>query len=91
MKNLNINSYVWIKLTDEGKKMVEAKEVDIHGKPIPIKRRTKNGYTEFHLGEVMNYFGEKMTISNQKLPFDTNIKINEKDLKDRAPYIRKIK
>ncbi len=91
MKNLDINEYVWVKLTEDGKKIIKMKEVDRSGKPIIIKRKTKNGYTRFQLCEVMYLFGEKLYCGSNKPPIATNIKIDEKDLKDRAPYIRKNK
>ncbi len=91
MKNININSEVWVKLTEEGKKIILTKETNSFGKPMSIKRKTKNGYTKFQLWEVMHLFGEKLYCGSQKPPIETNIKIAEEDLKDRAPYERKIK
>ena len=90
MKNLNINSYVWVKLTDVGKKKVELDQMNSFGKSFkPIKRKTKNGYTRFQLWEVMKLFGSEMYLANNNLPFDTNIKIAEEDLQNRAPYTRR--
>ena len=86
MKNLSINSDVWIKLTNEGKRILELYYVDSHGNKIEMNRKTKNGYTKFQLWEVMYLFGNEMSIGKTSLPFETNIKIDEKDLKDRAPY-----
>lgn len=91
MKNININSYIWVKLTEEGKKIILMKEVNNFGKPVPIKRKTKNGYTRFQLWEVMHLFGEELYNGNNKLPIETNIKIEENDLKARAPYTRRNK
>jgi len=91
MKNININTYIWVKLTEEGKKIILKKEVNIFGEPMPIKRKRKNGYTRFQLGEVMHLFGEEIYNGNNNLPIETNIKIEEKDLKARAPYTRRNK
>ncbi len=86
MKNLNINSDVWIKLTNEGKRILELYDVDSHGNKIEMNRKVKNGYTKFQLWEVMHFFGNNLYNGNICLPFETNIKIDEKALKDRAPY-----
>ena len=65
---ININTYIWVKLTEEGKKIILMKEVNNFGKPVPIKRKTKNGYTRFQLWEVMHLFGEELYTGNNKLP-----------------------
>ncbi len=91
MKNLNINSYVWIKLTEEGKKMLALYDEPVTSKGYEEKRPTKNGYTRFQLNDVMNIFGSVIYCGNNKIPFGTNIKIDEKDLLDCAPYTRKNK
>lgn len=41
------------------------------------------------LNDVMNIFGSKIYCGNNKIPFSTNIKISEEDLKDRASYRRR--
>ena len=91
MKIININTDIWVKLTEEGNKIILMKEVNNFGKPMPIKRETKNGYTRFQLWEVMNLFGEELYHGNNKLPIETDIMIEESDLKDRAPYTRRKK
>ena len=91
MKNINLNTEIWVKLTEEGKKIILMKEVNNFGKPEPIKRKTKNGYTRFQLCEVMHLFGEEMYNGNNNIPIERNIKIEESDLKARAPYTRRNK
>ncbi len=91
MKNLSINNEVWIKLTAEGRKTLELYDAPVTKKGQTVKRKTMNGYTQFQLWEVMHIFGKNLFVGNTKIPFGTNIKIDEKDLLDRAPYTKRKK
>lgn len=44
----------------------------------------ENGYTQMQMVEVMQVFGSYMYNGNTDLPFETDILMSEKDLKDQV-------
>lgn len=88
MKTLNINSYVRIKLTRVGiqrlrsnhKKMFEYYP-SCKTKFIPPEV-DEEGFSEMQLWKVMQNFGDLLYIGSTELPFELDIKIDDKDLKE---------
>ena len=75
MKTLNINSSVRIKLTPYGIEKLKRKQY--------IQPKVdKDGFCEMQLWWVMQIFGEDINAFNQKLPFETNIQIDDAFLEE---------
>lgn len=85
MKQLNINNSVWVKLTPLGKEIYKKHwyELLTAGGYVrdlnPPKLRTKKGWTEFQLWELMSIYGEHLHMGSSN-PFDTTIRFDENDL-----------
>lgn len=92
-KTFNINSFVKVKLTEEGIRILEYQYNERLKEMSPQIRKTmghfkkprvdKKGYSEFQLWELMHHFGNYMYNGNMNPPFDMNIKISEKYLMDK--------
>lgn len=87
-KSFNINYNVRVKLTEQGKQMLEKDHNEFwssHGKlnehPYEPHKEDKDGYVEFQLWSLMYQLG-KYCILGCEPPFDTVILIDEKDLRD---------
>lgn len=86
MKKFNINEYVWVKLTDLGKKHWEN---DFNKYPVKgydfithyNSYTESNGYTKFQLHVLMELFGEKLTNGFANM-FETNILLEEEKLEE---------
>lgn len=68
---ININDTVRVKLTDTGRAMLV--EQDMRAYKLP----EADGYTEFHLWELMQVFGSAMFHGNPNLPFETNMELKQ--------------
>jgi hypothetical protein len=87
MKQLsfNINGYTWVKLTPLGKKIYDDhwhKLLTAGGYVRDLKApklKTKKGWTEFQLWELMTVFGEHMYMGSENA-FDLTIRFDENDL-----------
>lgn len=83
MKTLNINSYVRIKLTPFGIEQLRKKHEEIRkmnpciGEFIPPEVDTE-GYSKMQLWKVMYELGGHAYNGSKNLPFEMNIKIDEK-------------
>lgn len=64
---ININDKVRVKLTDAGRWMLQNHDLKAYYRP------EADGYTEFHIWELMNIFGSKMYHGNPNLPFETTM------------------
>ena len=92
MKELNLNSIVQVKLTDKGKDIYYHRFDEVNkailaneGKPLTPKmpRVDANGYTSFHMHELMNLYGPHMILGAADTGIDRLvILIDEEDLKE---------
>lgn len=66
MTKMNINDMVRVKLTPHGE--IALSMAEIHTFEVD-----EEGYTKFHLWELMQVFGQFMFHGNPNLPFETTI------------------
>lgn len=78
MKTFNLNSYVKVKLTEHGVKLLE--ETD-YGKYV-LTNYVENNIWEVQMWHLMNIIGKYMYNGNMKLPIEMEIFIDEKSLED---------
>lgn len=94
MKEFNLNSYVGVKLTDEGLKILKHQHKELLKGQNPAVRKLigdfeaphidEDGYSQLTVGELMQHFGSYIYNGNPKPPFDMNIKIPDKSLTEYA-------
>ena len=77
---VNINRYVWVRLTDKGRILLDEHdrrllEVIKSLKKLP-ERREKDGWTQFQLWELMEIFGPYMGHGVEQ-PFEAHIELDE--------------
>lgn len=92
MKKININSYVYVKLTNLGIQLYIASINHRLANNAPkhlfidenyVKSKINNdGYIEFQLWEFMRIFGEMLYIGNPNNFFEMEIAFDNKDLID---------
>jgi hypothetical protein len=77
VKEFNINSYVYVKLTDAGKEILK----NLY--PTLIHTYTSNefGWSRWQLHELMNIFGRHV-YNGCALPYETWVRIDDKVLKE---------
>lgn len=90
MKDLNLNSYVGVKLTDEGLRILEYQHNELLKGMKPEVAATvgafkapqvdEEGYSQILLWQLMQSFGNYVYAGNPKPPFEMNIKILDKYL-----------
>ena len=68
----NTNSYVYIQLTDFGKKIIRDRITEFPLNEAP--EEDKDGWSAWQLHQVMNFFGEYL-VAGGDLPFETTIRI----------------
>lgn len=62
---MNINNYVWLKLTKDGQKVVDkSRTTSLY--------QLDNGWSRFQLWNLMNIFGGYMHLGNNKTYFENN-------------------
>ena len=79
IKSFNINEYVYVRLNDTGRKIDKDYWARFNCRPISLVE-DKQGYSRWHLWDLMNMFGEYIFMGCREVPFDTNILIDERDL-----------
>lgn len=80
-KTFNINSYMYVKLTDFGKqKIIEKCGYGYFEHCIEINKQD-DGYYKLQAHEVMSLFGEYLFCGTRNLPFDLNVYFDEGDLR----------
>lgn len=86
-KSFNINNTVKVKLTEEGKKLLEKDHNEFwssHGKldqfPYKPHEEDENGYVKFQLWSLMYQLGKYCGVGCEP-PFDAMILIDDEDLK----------
>lgn len=90
MKTLNLNTVVYVKLTEEGQKIFRHRWDDLRkltesGAYLPdnFKSVDKNGYSKFMLWDFMNIYGPYMRIGRlDQVIVDNDIFIDDIDLED---------
>lgn len=68
----NTNSYVYIQLTDFGRNIIRNRITEFPLNKAP--EEDKNGWSQWQLHQVMNFFGEYL-VTGGDLPFETTIRI----------------
>ena len=94
MKRLyyNINSNVWVKLTDHGKEIYkkfweEALKGSAIEQSTPVLKTDDRGWTEFQMWDLMCIFGCHL-YNGCKTPFETNVKFLKEDFTTKEPIIK---
>lgn len=73
-RDVNINEYIKVKLTDKGKEIYRNYYHDIDDEHVPTLDIDEEGYCKFQLWEFMHIFGEHFRMVGG-LPCETNVKI----------------
>lgn len=85
LKQININSNVYVKLNDRGKRiyheMVSKTLKEFSGLKYPELKTDENGYSKWQLWYLMEFFGPYISIGFDTC-FETTILINEKDIEE---------
>ena len=96
MKKFNINDEVKVRLTEQGKAVLQKQLAERVQRwncenRCPYQSRTKdaNGYIKFQLWELMHLFGNDL-YNGCQVPFETTLLIDDKDLKDDGRWKAKI-
>ncbi|WP_101690727.1 hypothetical protein [Dysgonomonas massiliensis] len=77
MKTFNINEKIKLKLTEKGKQIVDKEGYS-------WLKYDNDGFIEMQMHEAFNFFGKYLNMGGS-IPFETNIYINDNDLKDAKP------
>ena len=73
-RDVNLNEYIKVKLTDKGKEIYRNYYHDIDDEYIPTLDVDEEGYCKFQLWDFMRIFGEHFCMGGG-LPCETNVKI----------------
>jgi hypothetical protein len=73
-RDVNLNEYIKVKLTDKGKEIYRNHYHDIDDEYVPTLDTDEEGYCKFQLWEFMHIFGEHFYMGGG-LPCETNVKI----------------
>lgn len=73
-KDVNLNEYIKVKLTDKGKEIYKNHYHDIDDEYVPTLHVDEEGFCKFQLWEFMQIFGEHFYMGGG-LPCETNVKI----------------
>lgn len=73
-RDVNINEYIKVKLTDKGKEIYRKYYHDIDDKYVPTLDIDEEDFCKFQLWEFMKIFGEHFRMCCD-LPCETNVKI----------------
>jgi len=73
--NFNINNYVYVKLTDFGRKLLQREHLELRI-PFPFKlpEEDQNGWSRWQMHDLMNKLG-KHCWNGCQIPFETIIRI----------------
>ena len=74
-KAVNLNDYVWVKLTETGERMWAEYWSEIpgcRGVPASVRHTDEHGRTQFQLHELMLIFGRVMFNGTGSFPFEVN-------------------
>lgn len=73
-RDVNLNEYIKVKLTDKGKEIYKNYYHDIDDEYVPTLDVDKEGFCKFQLWEFMQIFGEHFRMGGGS-PCETNVKI----------------
>lgn len=75
----NINEHVLIKLTDAGRKILEAQHAKLYAPAhVPYTPpKEVDGWSEWQLWDLMSTFGPCMHLGMHQVPFETTIRIEK--------------
>ena len=73
-RDVNLNEFIKVKLTDKGKEIYRNYWHDIDDEDVPTLEVDKEGYCEFQLWHFMKIFGEHFFMLGDS-PCETNVKI----------------
>lgn len=76
MKVFNINEYIYVKLTDRGKNILNNYYADFDWKPTP----NEEGYYKFQMWQFMNLFGNHFSMGTDNITINNNVYFKEEDL-----------
>lgn len=79
-KKFNINSYMYVKLTDFGKQKIIEKCGYGYFEHCIESQKQADGYYQLQAHTVMLYLGEYLYNGARDLPFETNVYFDEGDL-----------
>ena len=85
MKKYNINEYVYVKLTEEGKRLLEEfyDSMGLIGEIKTLFPTTRGGYTRFQLYEIALIFGKHLyNGSTTQLFFNNDLVFDDNHLRD---------
>lgn len=77
MKKFNLNHYVYVKLNDRGKGIIE--EDPTHSK---YTKPDKDGFYKFQLWEFMTVFSPHLNMETDIISEENSLFFNEKDFQD---------
>ena len=70
----NMNHYVWVQLTDHGRKMYDEHYLGFGIEPVS-RPEDEDGWSKWQLHELMSVLGEHC-VMGRELPFETNIRFS---------------
>jgi hypothetical protein len=73
-RDVNLNEYIKVKLTDKGKEIYRNYYSDIDDEYVPTLDVDEEGFCKFQLWHFMRIFGEHFCMGSG-LPCETNVKI----------------
>lgn len=73
-RDVNLNEYIKVKLTDKGKEIYRNYWHDIDDEDVPTLDTDEEGYCKFQLWHFMRIFGEHFSMGGG-YPCETNVKI----------------
>ena len=80
--DFNLNGYIWIQLTDDGRKALEQQYKKLGLRAYTPKEEDEDGWSKWQMHDLMNHFGEMM-YPRLDPPFKPNIRIEtEKETED---------
>ena len=103
MKKINLNSFIYVKLTDYGRQVyidyheniISQATVDSYKKRyVEIAKRVleentnSNGYSEFQLHEFMNIFGSHMYTGSENVVENVSFYIKDSDIEEEKKMYR---
>lgn len=81
MVKYNVNSHIYIKLTDYGKEIIIKKYGYSYFEHCVEANKEENGLYRLQLHQVMNYFGEHL-FNGCEMPFETTVYFDKFELTD---------
>ena len=74
-RNVNLNEYIKVKLTDKGKEIYRNYYNDIDDECVPSLYVDEEGFCKFQLWHFIRIFGEHFCLGGDDMPCETNVEI----------------